>query len=62
MPVRIGSCGTMSRAQRLLALLVVITAALLCLGMVGWDEPERDRNQSLYMCNVWNDRSWAGCP
>jgi len=52
----------MSRAQRLLALLVVITAALLCLGMVGWHEPERDRNQSLYMCNVWNDRSWAGCP
>jgi len=52
----------MSRPQRLVALLVAVMAALLCLGMVSWDEPERDRNQSLYMCTVWNDRSWAGCP
>ena len=53
----------MSRPQRLIALLIAITAALMCLGMVGGDdERERDRNQSIYMCNVWNDRSWAGCP
>ena len=52
----------MSRPQRLIALAFIVVAALTCLGMVGWDDPDRDRRQSLYTCTVWNERSWAGCP
>jgi hypothetical protein len=52
----------MSRRQGLVALAVALMAAILCLGVASWDDPPRERNQSLYTCNVWNDRSWAGCP
>jgi hypothetical protein len=52
----------MSRPQRLAALAIALVAALMCLGMVGWDDTDSDRRQSLYTCSVWNDRAWAGCP
>ena len=53
----------MSRPQRLAALAIALVAALMCLGMVGWEDRERDgKRSSIYTCNVWNDRSWAGCP
>jgi hypothetical protein len=54
----------MSRPQRLIALVFVLVAALMCLGMANadWDDTDRERRQSLYTCTVWNDRSWAGCP
>jgi hypothetical protein len=51
----------MSRLQRLFALAIAILAAIMCLGMANRDNTDRDRKQSLYTCNVWNDRSWAGC-
>jgi hypothetical protein len=62
MPVRIESCGRMSRPARLFALAIVVVAALMCLGMASSDGTERERGQSFYTCNVWNDRAWAGCP
>ena len=64
MPVRIESCETMSRPARLFALAIVLVAALTCLGMASSDGTERDRerDKSFYICNVWNDRAWAGCP
>lgn len=50
----------MSRRQGVAALVVAVFAALLGLGIAGFDEP-RDRDRSLYTCTVWNDRAWAGC-
>jgi hypothetical protein len=52
----------MSRPQRMIALALAVLAALMCLGMVGWQDRRDDRRQSLYTCTVWNDRTWAGCP
>ena len=51
----------MSRPARLFALAIVLVAALMCLGMASSDGTDRERGQSMYTCNVWNDRSWAGC-
>jgi hypothetical protein len=52
----------MSGPQRMVALALVVLAALMCLGMAGWQDRNSDRKQSLYTCTVWNDRAWAGCP
>jgi hypothetical protein len=62
MPVARGRCEKMSHKQRVVVLLVVVTAAILSLGVAARSDSPRERKQSLYMCNVWNDRSWAGCP
>jgi hypothetical protein len=55
----------MSRPQRrlALALALALVAALMYLGVANADrhDADRDARQSLYLCNVWNDRSWAGC-
>jgi hypothetical protein len=51
----------MSRVSRLVALAVVLIAAVLCLAMAGSSESAQDDGPSRYLCNVWNDRSWAGC-
>jgi hypothetical protein len=51
----------MSLPQRLTVLAIALVAALMCLGMANRDGTDRDRKQSLYTCNVWNERSWAGC-
>jgi hypothetical protein len=57
-----GTLPPVSSRQRLIALVVAVTAALLCLGIAGRSDPAPDRKDSIYICNVWNDRSWAGCP
>jgi hypothetical protein len=51
----------MSRRNRLLALVVAMTAALLCLAMAGSSDSSQDGSPSRYLCSLWNDRSWAGC-
>jgi hypothetical protein len=57
-----GTLPPVSSRQRLIALVVAVTAALLCLAIAGRADTSRDRNESIYICNVWNDRAWAGCP
>jgi hypothetical protein len=52
----------MSHKRRFVALLVAVTAAILSLGVAARSDSPQERKQSLYTCNVWNDRSWAGCP
>jgi hypothetical protein len=52
----------MSQKHRVIALLVAVTAAILSLGVAARSDSPPERKQSLYICNVWNDRSWAGCP
>jgi hypothetical protein len=51
----------MSRRSRLVALAVALMAAVLCLAMAGSSDSAQDDSPSRYLCNLWNDRSWAGC-
>jgi hypothetical protein len=51
----------MSGRSKLVALAVVLMAAVLCLAMAGASDSAQDDGPSRYLCNVWNDRSWAGC-